>query len=410
MKGLTTRAVHCAAPKKDVHGALRMPVYDSVAFEFDTARDLELSFQGRKPAHAYSRITNPTVEDFEQRVRLIADALGVVATASGMGAISSVVMALGGSGSNVVTTRFLFGNTISLFEHTLKDWGLETRYVDFTNMAGVKAAIDSKTSMVFLEAITNPQLQVADIAAVTRVAGECNVPVVLDGTLTTPYLFNSRAGGVAIEVISSTKYMSGGATCVGGVIIDNGTFDWSLTPHFSDAASKFGPHAFLMRLRREVYRNFGTCLAPHNAYLQSLGLETMALRIERSCANALEIARHLSNHPKVRAVNYPGLQSSAYHAIATRQFGGRYGGLLTFDLQSKQECFRFMDSLTVLRRATNLNDNKTLIIHPASTIFCEYSPEERAKMGVGESMIRIATGIEDTEDLLEDIKQGLATL
>ncbi len=410
MKGFSTKAIHCGPTKKDTHGSLRTPVYDTAAFEFGSSRELQLAFEGRVPAHAYSRITNPTVEDFERRVRELSGALGVIATSSGMAAVSSVALALAGSGANVVTSRFLFGHTISLFEHTLRRWGLETRYVDFGKPETVREAIDENTRFVFLETITNPQLQVADVDVISSIADRAGVPVILDGTLTTPYLFRSKDHGVAVEVISSTKYMSGGATGVGGVIIDNGIFDWSTNPDLHDAAAGFGPYALLMRLRREVYRNLGSCLSPHNAYLQSLGLETLAMRIEKGCENALEVARYLEKHAKVKSVNYPGLESSPSHEVAARLFHGGFGAVLTFDLDSRDQAFRFMDNLKIVRRATNLNDNKTLILHPASTIFADYPADQRNEMGVRDSLIRTAVGIEDLEDLIEDIEQGLAPL
>ncbi len=410
MKGFTTRAIHGVVLKKDPHGSLRFPVYDNVAFEFETARDLELSFEGKKPAHAYSRISNPTVADFEQRVKTLADALGVIAVSSGMAAISNVIMSLAEAGTNIVSSRFLFGNTISLFEHTLKPWGLSVKYVDMDSLDAIGRAIDVSTRAVFLETITNPQLQVADIKSIADIARSRDVPLIVDGTVTTPYLFRSKDFGVAIEVLSSTKYMSGGATSVGGVIIDNGIFDWSKNPKLATASRKYGPYALINHLRREVYRNIGSCLSPHSAWLQTLGLETMALRIERSCANAFTIAKFLSEQSAVSSVNYPGLADSAYSKIAEKQFKRRFGGLLTFDLGTKEDCFRFMDSLKIIRRATNLNDNKTLIIHPASTLFCEYSEEQRREMRVGEGMIRLAVGIEDPEDLIEDLKQGFNAL
>lgn len=410
MKGFTTRAIHAASLKKDVHGALRPPVYDSAAFEFDSARDLELVFAGKKPAHAYSRITNPTVDDYENRVRLLSGAFGVIAVSSGMAAIASTVMALADSGSNVVTTKFLFGHTILLFERTLGRWGLSVKYADMTDPDSVAGAIDENTRMVFLESITNPQLEVADVSKVCEVASTRSVPVVLDGTLTTPYLFPSREHGVAVEILSSTKYISGGATCVGGLIIDNGKFDWNRSPVLRNDVARFGPGTFLARLRHDVCRHFGCCLAPHHAYLKTIGLETMALRVEKSCVNSLAIARFLEGRPDVRRVHYPGLPSSTSHAVAHRQFNGRFGALLTFDLESKEKCFRFMDGLKIVRRATNLNDNKTLIIHPASTIFADYSVQEKASMKVGDEMIRLAVGIEDVDDIIGDITQALEAL
>jgi len=405
-----TKAIHGPRLKPEAHGSLRPPVYDNVAFEFADSRAIQLAFEGRAPAHAYSRITNPTVEEFEQRVRLLADALGVIAVSSGMAAISNVIMALAEAGSNIVTTPWIFGNTYSLFEQTLKPWGLETRYVDMTDEGAIAGALDEKTRAVFLEVISNPQLQVADIDAVAAIAHERGVPVVLDGTVTTPYLFRSRDHGVDVEVISSTKYISGGATSMGGFILDNGLFDWARNPKLRPYAKRFGPGALLGALRREVYRNSGACLAPHNAFLQTLGLETLSLRVSKSCSNAHSIAEWLERQPKVRAVNYPGLQTSRDAARAAHLFPRGKGGILTFDLASREQCFAFQDALRLVRRATNINDNKTLILHLASTICCEYNESEKHAMGVRENMLRLSVGIEEVEDIIEDLERGLAAL
>jgi O-acetylhomoserine (thiol)-lyase len=405
-----TNAVHASAPQSDVHGALRTPVYDTAAFEFADSATLQGAFEGRQPAHTYSRSTNPTVEAFEQGLNTLAGGLGTVATASGMAAITEVVMALGGRDAKVVTSRYVFGNTISLLTKTLGRWGLDVQFVDMRDMAAVASAIDDRTALVFLESITNPQLQVADVAAIAEAAAGKGVPVVLDGTATTPYLFRSRDFGVAIEVLSTTKYVAGGGTSIGGAIIDTGRFDWRRHGRLADAARRFGPHALLATLRREVHRNLGGCLAPHNAYLQSLGLETLALRVERSCANAMTVAQRLAGRAGVLSVNYPGLPGSPDHAMAQRQFGDRYGGILTFELADKVACFRFMDNLTLIRRATNIGDNKTLALHPASTIYCEYKADELAPLGVSHRMIRLSVGIDDPDDVLEDLDRGLAAL
>jgi O-acetylhomoserine (thiol)-lyase len=410
MKGFATKAVHGAGSIKDLHAALRMPLYDSVAFEHESARDIQLSFEGKKPTHTYSRVSNPTVEDFEQRIRLLFDALGVIAVSSGMAAISNVIMALGQAGSNIVTSRFLFGNTVSLFEKTLKVWGLETRYVDMTDVQELDRSIDKKTCAIFFESITNPQLEVADVDKICRIATTYNIPVILDGTLTTPYIFKSKEFGVHLEVISSTKYISGGATTLGGLIIDYGTYDWNHCPRLKHDADQFGDFTLLLKLRREVYRNLGACLAPHNASMQTLGLETLSLRIDKSCANALEIARALENHHKVKSVNYPGLKDSKYYHTAKTQFIDKFGGLLTFELNNKKECFKFIDRLKIVRRATNLNDNKTLILHPATTIYCEYSESQKRAMKINDSMLRLSAGIEDVEDIIADLYQGLEEL
>jgi O-acetylhomoserine (thiol)-lyase len=396
--------------KKDIHGALRFPVYDSVAFEFESARDIQLAFEGRKMAHSYTRISNPTVEDFENRVRLLSDAQGVVAVSSGMAAISNLVLAIADAGSNIVTTRYLFGNTYSLFENTLKPWGLETRYVNLDNLDEIRASIDEKTRCIFTEIITNPQLQVPDVRAISEIAKSRNIPLVVDGTVTTPFLFKSGAHGVDVEILSTTKYMSGGATSIGGVIIDNGSYNWKKCPKLKEATGKYGPFALITKLKREVYRDLGSCLSPNNAYLQSLGMETMGLRIERSCSNALKLAGYLEGTAKAGNVNYPGLESSPYHELGKTQFEGGCGGILTFELESREACFSFMDNLKLIKRSTNINDNKTLILHPATTIFCEYSEAERAAMGVGDSMLRLSVGIEDVEDIREDINLGMETI
>jgi O-acetylhomoserine (thiol)-lyase len=393
-----------------VHGSLRVPVYDSVAFEFDSAKDINLAFAGRKPAHTYSRITDPTVEDFGQRIRLVSGGAAAIAVSSGMAAISNVILTLAGAGTNIVTSKHLFGNTLSLFEKTLKPWGLEIRYADMSDPDAVSRAIDHNTRALFLESITNPQLEVADFRALSAIAQDKSVPLVVDNTVTTPYLFRTRDFGVNVEVLSSTKYITGGATSLGGVIIDNGNFDWRSSPRLKDWAVKMGPLAMLGALRREIHRNVGSCLAPHHAYLQSLGLETLSLRIDRSCSNTLALAKFLQQHDKVASVHYPGLPDSKYHANAKEQFCDRFGGILTFDLNSKEECFALMDSLKLIKRATNVNDNKTLILHPASTIFCEYPDEVLSEIGVRHTMIRLSVGIEDFDDLKNDLEGGLAIL
>ncbi len=408
-QGFTTRAIHGGLAEAEAHGALRVPVYDTVAFEQSDARSLQLAFEGRKPAHVYTRITNPTVREFEQKVRLLSGGLAVLAVSSGMAAISTTLLALAGAGTNIVTSRHLFGNTVSLLEKTLAPWGLEVRYVDMTDTAEVQQAMDGNTRALFLESITNPQLEVVDCARIAGIGAARNVPLVIDNTLMTPYLFDTARAGAAIELLSSTKYISGGATSLGGIIIDNGTFDWHHAPRLADSARKTGPMAFIASLRQAVHRDTGACLAPHNAYLQSLGLETMSLRINRSCANAMRLARYLAGHPRVLAVHYPGLPDSPFHAMARRQFGDRFGGILTFDLADRQSCFRLMDRLRLIRRATNINDNKTLILHPGSTIFAEYPEREQEAMGIRPTMLRLSAGIEDIDDILTDLEEALQT-
>lgn len=410
MKGFATMAIHGDLSREKGHGALRMPVYDTAAFEHETSRSLQLAFEGKKPAHSYSRISNPTVQEFEQKIRALTGGMAALGVASGMAAISNTVFALAEAGANIVTSRSLFGNTMSLFEKTFAPWGLQVRFVSMADPAEVERAIDADTRAVFLESITNPQLEVADCAKISEITRRRGVPLLMDNTLLTPYLFNTKEAGVDIELLSSTKYISGGATCLGGVIIDNGTYDWRQSPKFAEKARQLGPMAFIATLRQEVFRNVGACLSPHNAYLQSLGLESMCLRIDKSCANSEIVARYLQGVDTVCALHYPGLADSPWHAVARRQFRGGYGGILTFDLKDQASCFAFMDNLRMIRRATNVNDNKTLIIHPFSTIFAEYPEERKQAMGVRPTMIRLSVGIEDHDDIIEDLERGFEAL
>ncbi len=407
MNDSDTRLINPQWESEDIYNSLRPPLYDSVAFDFESSRDIQLAFEGRKKAFAYSRVNNPTVAELEKRIQDLSGSIGVIALSSGMAAISNAVLALAGSGTNGVIARTLFGNSVSLFKETLGPWGFESRFVDMTDPAGVEAAIDEDTRFIFLEIISNPQLEVADIREIVDVGNRRGVPVILDGTLTTPYIFNAKAAGVALEIISSTKYISGGATSTGGLILDYGNFDWGLNPLMKKWSQSFGPMALLVRLRREVFRNIGACLAPHNAWLQILGLETLGLRIDRSCENAMAVSEWLTENGKISRVDYPGLKNSEYHSISIEQFGSRFGGILTFDLKDRETAFRFMDSLQLIRRATNLNDNKSLILHPATTIFSEYSKEECDEMGVRDTMIRLSVGIESYKDLISDIRQAL---
>jgi len=251
---------------------------------------------------------------------------------------------------------------------------------------------------------------VADIQALSKVAAKYNILLIADTTMTPPYLFSAKDFGVDIEVISSTKWISGGATSVGGLIIDHGTYDWAKNEKLKPDAVKFGPFAFINRLRREVYRNIGACLSPHSAYLQSVGLETLTLRLDAACANTLRLAEFLQKLKSVKAVNYPGLKSSAYYQVSQKQFGKKAGGVLTFDLASKEKCFKFINNLKTIRRATNLHDNRSLILHPGSTIFCEYNDQLKEEMGVRNTLLRLAVGIEDIRDLTSDIEQALEGL
>jgi O-acetylhomoserine (thiol)-lyase len=407
-KGFTSRVLNIPYNKKDPHGALQMPVYLSNAFEFEQSDDIAAAFAGTRPAHVYSRSSNPTVEYFEGHIKALTGAVSVTATASGMAAISASLLTLLSAGDTILTTHYLFGNTISLFESTLAPFGVKVKFADLTSEQGLEAAYDQSVRVLFFETIANPQLEVVDVRMLSAFAARHNILLIADTTMTPPYVFSAGAHGVDIEVLSTTKFISGGATSVGGLIMDHGRFDWAKNPRIAPLAEKHGNLAFQVKLRKEVYRNTGACMSPFVAFLQTIGLETLALRMDRAVANAGALAAWLQGQPGVRAVDYPGLPSSRFHEIAMRQFNYKPGSVLTFDLASPQECFRAMDRLQLARRATNFNDNKTLVIHPHSTIYVEFPPEKRLELGIRDTMIRVSVGIEDIEDLQADFAQALA--
>lgn len=408
IQGFTSKVLNTAYNKPDPHGALQMPVYLSNAFEFGQSDDLSAAFTGSKPAHVYSRSTNPTVEYFEMRIKALTGAVSVTACASGMAAITNVLLTLLTAGDTILTTRYLFGNTISLFESTLAPFGVQVKYADLTSADDLQAACDPSVRVLFFETIANPQLEVADVRMLSDFAARHDILLIADSTLTPPYVFAAAEHGVDIEVLSTTKFISGGATSVGGLILDHGRYDWTKNPRIAPLAEKHGNLAFQVKLRKEVYRNTGACMSPFNAFLQAVGLETLALRMDRSTANAGTLAKWLRDQPGIKAVDYPGLPESRFHNLAMRQFAGKPGSLLTFDLASPGECFRVMDRLQVVRRATNFNDNKTLVIHPYSTIYVEFPPEKRIELGIRDTMIRLSVGIEDIQDLQADFAQALA--
>jgi len=400
---------HTPYAKPDAYHALQIPVYQTAAFEFETAEAMEAAFLGKSAEHCYSRITNPTVQYFEDRVRSITNASSVTALNSGMAAISNALITLAYSGSNIVTSPHLFGNTYSFLKSTLADFGVETRFCDLTNLKEVEANIDENTCAVFLEVITNPQLEVVDLKAISEIAVNAGVPLVADTTVVPFCAWKAKDFGIHIELVSSTKYISGGATSIGGLIIDYGCFDWRKSVKLKDLASQFGPNAFTVKLRKEIHRNLGAYMTPQVAYMQTLGLETLTLRFERSASSCLKIAESLQTIEGIVSVNYTGLKTNCFHELSTKQFGNLPCSMLTFDLESREQCFSFMNKLRLIRRATNLFDNKSLAIHPASTIFGTFSGEVRESMDVRQQTIRLSVGLEDVELILDDIKNSLAT-
>lgn len=393
-------------PKQDPYGALSIPVYHALAYEFETVEEMEAAFCGRTDEHTYSRITNPTVQHFEERVKKATGAYGVTALNSGMAAISNTLITLAWSGSNLITSRHLFGNTYSFFVNTLNAFGMEVRFCDLTNPKEVAEAIDEKTCGLFLEIITNPQMEVADLAELSKVVHDRGVPLIADTTIIPFPVFRAIDFGVDIEVVASTKYISGGATSLGGLIIDYGRFHQYRTPALQTFIGTT-QSPFHTRLRKEVHRNLGAYMTPEVAYQQSLGLETLQLRFERQAVACKELAEKLQTLPEVKAVNYTGLKDNPFYEVSKKQFGDYPGAMLTFDLESREECYQFMNKLKLIRRATNLFDNRSLIIHPASTIFGSFTAAQREAMNVKETTIRLSVGLENVDSLFDDICQAL---
>lgn len=387
-----TQAIHLPYRRRDAYDALSMPVYNAVAYEFDDAKTMADAFCGRIDAPDYSRCENPTVDNFEDRVRALTDAYSVSALSSGMAAISNTMLALTAQGKNVVSSTHMFGNTFDLLSRSLKKFGVGLHTTDLTDIEKVKAVTDDNTCCIFVEIITNPQMEVADLQALAEVAHSHNIPLIAD-TTTIPFtMFSSKDLGVDIEIVSSTKYISGGATSLGGLIIDYGT------PYTT---------GFTKTIKEEMIFNFGAYMTPQVAYMQTLGLETLDARYRVQASNALELAKKLKTLPRVKFVNYVGLQDNKYHDLAQKQFGNTAGAMVCIDLASEKDCFNFLNRLRLVHRATNLFDNRTLAIHPYSTIFGPFSAEEKKAMDVLDTTIRLSVGLEDVDDIFEDIKQAL---
>lgn len=398
---------HSPFKKPDAHKALQIPVYQTVAFEFDTAEEMEAAFTGKTADHCYSRISNPTVQFFEDRVKQVTGAYSVTAMNSGMAAISNALITLARSGSNIVTSTHLFGNTWSFLKSTLAEFGVETRFCDLTNLDEISAYLDENTCALFLEIITNPQMEVADLKAISELTKKAGVPLVADTTIVPFCAWNAGGFGVDIEIVSSTKYISGGATGLGGLIIDYGRFNWENSPKLKSVATQTGNGAFSSKLLKEIHRNLGAYMTPQAAYMQTLGMETLQVRYERMAWSCFELAEKISGIDGIVSVNYTGLPSNPFYEISCRQFGPLPGAMLTFDLESRERCYSFMNKLKLIKRATNLFDNKSLAIHPASTIFGNFSEEVRRSMDVRQETIRLSVGLEDPEELLKDIEDSL---
>ena len=404
--GFTTTILHNDRRKPIEQGSLHKPIHTSVAFGYGDARQLASVFQGKEPGFRYGRQGNPTVSALEDKISKMEGGVASLCFGTGMAAIGALFQALLKAGDHIVSSSFLFGNTNSLWQ-TVAGQGVDVDFVDATDVRHVEAALTLETRMVFVETIANPRTQVADLARIGQLCRERGILYVVDNTMTTPWLFRPKDVGAGLVVNSLTKSIGGHGIALGGALTDTGLFDWSAYPNIA-ANFRKQPSANqgMAQLRAKALRDFGASLGPEAAHHIAVGAETLALRMTRTCANALALATMLEADERVAKVHYPGLASHPQHGIVTSLF--RAGGsLLSFELHEAIDPFDYLNRLQLAIPASNLGDNRTLVIPVAHTIFFEMGAERRASMGIAESLIRVSVGIEDTDDLVEDFRQAL---
>ncbi|MEN0056787.1 MAG: cystathionine gamma-synthase family protein [Mucilaginibacter sp.] len=407
-KGFTTTILHDDRLGKPEHGSLHKPVHTSVTYGHDDVQDLVDIFQNKKKGYAYSRQGNPTVTALEHKITNMEKGFASIAFSTGMAAISATVMSLFKQGDHIIASSFLFGNTRSVFQ-TLTDIGLDVTYVDATDVENVRKEIKESTKMVFVETIANPATQVADLEAIGNLCAEKGIIYMVDNTMTSPYLFNPVDVKASLIINSLTKYIGGHGNALGGCVTDTGLFNWANFPNIFESFKKqVKPENLgLTQIRKKGLRDSGGTLSPEAAHSISVGAETLALRLERACNNALALAEYFESHPLVKKVFYPGLKSHPQHERAAKLFN-KFGGLMSIELDESIDCLAFLNKLQLVIKSSNLGDTRTLSIPVAQTIFFELGKEKRAEMGIPESMIRLSIGIEDLEDLMDDFKVALA--
>ncbi|MCW8485933.1 O-acetylhomoserine aminocarboxypropyltransferase/cysteine synthase family protein [Streptococcus macedonicus] len=400
-----------------------VPIYQTTSYVFEDAQEAEDLFGLKKTGNIYSRIGNPTVAVFEDRLAALEDGVGALATASGMAAITYTVLGLAHAGDHVVAATTLYGGTFNLLKETLPRYGITTTFVDVDNLEEVEAAIQDNTKLVFIETLGNPLINIPDIEKVADIAHAHKIPLVADNTFGTPYLINVFSHGVDISVHSATKFIGGHGTTIAGVIVDSGKFDWEASgkfPQFVDEDPSYhnisytrgiGAAAFITALRVQILRDTGAALSPFNAFLLLQGLETLSLRIERHVENTKKIVDFLENHPKVEKVNYPSLLSSPYYALAQKYLPKGAGSIFTFHVKGGQdEARQVIDHLEIFSDLANVADAKSLVVHPATTTHQQLSEENLLACGVTRNQIRISVGLENADDLIEDLRLALETI
>jgi len=405
-RGFTTAILHSDRDATIEHGALHKPLHVSVAYGYRDAHDLAAVFQGKQSGHVYGRQGNPTSSALEAKVNAMEGGVATVSFATGMAAIGAVMLTLVRAGDHVVASRYLFGNTASLFQ-TLEAHGTAVSFVDATDADDVAAAITPTTRLVFVETIANPRTQVADLKRIGEVCARHGIVYVVDNTLTSPWLFRPIDVGASLVVNALTKYIGGHGNALGGTVTDTGRYDWTRYPNILDTYKGADAKLWaITQVRKKGLRDWGGTLSAEQAHHLSAGAETLALRMDRQCANALALARFLASHDRVSAVHYPGLASHAEHARARTLFRD-YGALLSFELAEGVDPFAVLNRLAVVVLSSNLGDNRTLAIPVAQTIFWEMGRARREAMGIAESLVRVSVGIEDEPDLIADFANAL---
>jgi O-acetylhomoserine (thiol)-lyase len=406
-RGFTTTILHSDRLSKPEHGALHKPIHTSVTFGYDEVEDLIEVFQNRKKGYAYSRQGSPTATALEHKITQMEHGMATICFATGMAGITSTILALIKKGDHVLASSYLFGNTRSVFQ-TFIDIGIDITFVDATAIDNVRDGLKPNTRLVFVETIANPATQIADLEKIGDLCTKKGIIYMVDNTMTSPYLFNPINVKASLVMNSLTKYIGGHGNALGGSVTDTGLFDWTKYPNIFEGFKKqVAPEALgVTQIRKKGLRDAGGTLSPEAAHTLSAGSETLALRMERASNNAFALATFFENHPHIKKVNYPGLESHPQHALASHLFL-KYGALMSIELDDSIDCFKFLNKLKLVIKSSNLGDTRTLAIPVAHTIFNELGREKRAEMGIGESMIRLSVGIEDLEDLLHDFKSAL---
>ena len=407
-RGFTTTILHSDRLGKPEHGALHKPIHTAVTYGYDDVQDLVDIFQNKKKGYAYSRQGNPTVTALEHKVTNMENGKSTIAFSTGMAAISATILALIKHGDHILASSFLFGNTRSVFQSFI-DMGLDITFTDATSIDNIKAEVKDNTRLIFVETIANPATQIADLVKIGDLCEERGIIYMVDNTMTSPYIFKPINVKASLVINSLTKYIGGHGNALGGSVTDTGLFNWTNFPNiFEGFKTQVKPEVLGMtQIRKKGLRDAGGTLAPEAAHSISVGSETLALRLERACANALALATFFEAHPLIKKVYYPGLESHPQHKLAGELFY-KFGGLMSIELDNSIDCFAFLNKLKLVIKSSNLGDTRTLAIPVAHTIFNELGAEKRAEMGISDSMIRLSIGIEDLDDLLEDFKTALA--